>query len=117
MKIGNAEMSIFPKRLIRTAFILPSLASAAWDLPRKRLRHYPAATGSSRKKSVMSYTKGSSARFSVQHLRPEKSADCEFAWALILRLQRMAGLTGRTAATEEHDERQEWAVLANDPNG
>lgn len=38
------------------------------------------------------------------------SADCEFARAGILRLQRMAGLTGRTAASRARVERQVWAV-------
>jgi hypothetical protein len=39
------------------------------------------------------------------------TAHCEFGHFWILRLRRMSGLTGHTAAIDGGDERQQWAVL------
>lgn len=39
-------------------------------------------------------------------------ADCEFEWVRVLALQRMAGLTGRTAAWQVMDEGPVWAAQA-----
>jgi hypothetical protein len=37
-------------------------------------------------------------------------AHCEFGYRWIVHLRRMSGLTGRTAAIDGGDERQQWAV-------
>ena len=47
-------------------------------------------------------------------LKVQLVRDCKFVQPRILRLQRMAGLTGRTAATATHGQYPQWAVLADE---